>query len=236
MELQSCILGLKEATKLDLPPNVTRVVIQSDSSYVVDNYKKAMFEWPNTRWLTRSGRPVLNVDRWKELIKCIQKVRMPFEIKWVKGHSKSKYNKLADKLARQSALGAFKAPLTHVSVRRKTTDKSVDVGSIKMTGQRMTIRIITSEKLKVQKVWKYMYEVMSKHSRFRGNVDIIFSEHFLSTGHTYYVRVNSDIRNPRIKKVFREIKTKKENAQKSTFLVIFLFFLCFFAHFCSYPL
>jgi len=211
MELQACIMALKEAIKQNLPPNITRVVIQTDSFYVVDHYKKAMFQWPKTRWLSHSGRPVLNADRWKLLVKCIQKIRMQVEIRWVRGHSKNKYNKAADKLARQSALEAFKAPLTHVSVRRKTTDRSVDVGSIEMKGQRITIRIITSEMLNVQKVWKYKYEVISKHSRFRGNVDIIFSEHFLSTGHTYYVRVNCNTRNPRIEKVFREIKPKKEN-------------------------
>ena len=211
MELLACIMGLKEAMRLDFPTNVTRVVIQTDSSYVVDKYRKAMFQWPKTRWLTHSGRPVLNADLWKDLVKCFQKIRMPVEIRWVKGHSKSKHNKAADKLARQSAMTAFKAPLTRVSVRRKRTDKSVDVGSVEMTGQRITISIITSEYLKVQKVWKYKYEVISKHSRYRGNVDFIFSEHFRSTGHTYYVRLNSDTSNPRIEKVFREIKTKKEN-------------------------
>ena len=209
MELQACIVALKEAMKQNLPPNVTRVVIQSDSFYVVDNYKKAMFQWTKTRWLTRSGRPVLNADLWKDLVKCFQKIRMPVEIRWVKGHSKSEHNKAADRLARQSAMSAFKAPLTHVSVRRKITDKSVDIGSVELTGQRITIRIITSKHLTVQKVWKYKYEVISKHSRYRGNVDIIFSENFLSSGHTYYVRVNSDTSNPRIEKVFREIEPKK---------------------------
>jgi len=211
MELLACIMGLNEAMMLDFPANVTRVVIQTDSSYVVDNYRKTMFQWPKTRWLTHSGRPVLNADLWKNLVKCFQKIRMPVELMWVKGHSKSEHNKAADRLARQSAKRAFKAPLTRVSVRRKRTDKSVDVGSVDMTGQLITISIITSEYLKVQKIWKYKYEVISKHSRFRGNVDFIFSEHFLSTGHTYYVRVNSDIRNPRIEKVFREIKHKKDN-------------------------
>ncbi len=67
-----------------------------------------------------------------------------------------------------------------------------------------------------------------------GNVDIIFSEHFLSTGHTYYVRVNSDTSNPRIEKVFREIKTKKENDQKkNSFLAIFL--LTMFETMLKYP-
>ncbi len=211
MELQACIVALKEATKKNLPPNLTRVVIQSDSSYVVDNYRKAMFEWPNTRWLTRSGRPVLNADKWKELVRCMRNIRMSVEIRWVKGHSKSEHNKTADRLARVSARMPFNKPLTHVSVRRKTTDKSVDIGSVEMNGQRVTIRIIISKPLKVQRLWNYKYEVISKHSKYQGNVDIIFSEHFLSTGHTYYVRVNSDTRNPRIEKVFREIKTKKKN-------------------------
>ena len=144
---------------------------------------------------------------------------MPIEIKGVKGHSKSKYNKAADKLARQSALGAFKAPLTHVNVRRKKTDRSVEVGSVQMNGQRITIRIITSEYLPLQRLWKYKYEVISKRSKYRGNVDFIFSKQLsrdrisqiLRDAHTYYVRVNSDTRNPRIEKVFREIKPKKEN-------------------------
>lgn len=208
MELSACIMALKEAMKLDLLSNVTKVVIQSDSRYVVDNYKKAMFEWPNTRWLNREGRPVLNANLWKKLVKCFQKIGMIVEIKWIKGHSRSEHNKAADRLARASSRMPFNKPLTYVSLRRKRTGKSVEVGSVEMNGQRITIRIITSEKLNVQRIWKYKYEVISQYSKYRGNVDIIFSEHFLSTGHTYYVRVNCNTRNPRIEKVFREIKPK----------------------------
>ncbi len=205
MELHACIVALKEAMKLDLSQNVTKVVIYSDSLYIVDNYKKAMFEWPRTRWLTRSGWPVLNADLWKKYVKCIKNIGIRVEIKWVKGHSKNEHNKAADKLARASASMPLNKPLTQVSVRRKKSSKSVSVGSIEMSGQRITIRIITSELLKVHRLWKYKYEVISKHSRYRGNVDIIFSNHFLSTGHTYYVRVNCNTINPRVEKVFREI-------------------------------
>jgi ribonuclease HI len=224
MELQACILALKEAMKSNFPKNITRIVIQSDSFYVVDNYRKAMFQWPNTQWLTPSGRPVLNADLWKELVKCIQKIHMRVEIRWVKGHSKSKHNKAVDKLARASANMPFHKPLTHVSVRRKKSSKSVDVGSVKMQGQRITIRIITSEYLNIQRFWKYKYEVISKQSRYKGNIDFIFSEHFLSTGHTYYVRVNSDTINPRIEKIFREITTKKAFSP---------FFFCIFISSCA---
>jgi ribonuclease HI len=206
MELYACIMALKEAIKKVLPSNVTKIVIHTDSRYVVDNYKKAMFEWPNTRWLNREGRPVLNANLWKKLVKCFQKIHMFVEIKWVKGHSKNEHNKAVDRHARDSAKIPLNKPLSHVSLRRKKTKKSVEVGSVEMNGQRITIRIITSEKLNVQRIWKYKYEVISKVSKYRGNVDIIFSEHFLSTGHTYYVRLNCNSRNPRIEKVFREIK------------------------------
>jgi ribonuclease HI len=213
MELHACIVGLKEAMKVkgDLPPNVTRVVIHSDSLYVVDNYKRAMFEWSRTRWLTRSGRPVLNPELWKQLVKCIQNIGIPLEIRWIKGHSKSEHNRAVDKLARISSKRSFNKPLTHVNVRRKKTDKMVDVGSVEMNGQRITIRVITSEYLSVQRLWKYRYEVISQRCKYRGNVDFIFSEHFLGPGHTYYVRVNSNTSNPRIEKVFREIKPQNSN-------------------------
>ncbi len=93
-----------------------------------------------------------------------------------------------------------------MNVRRKKTSSSVDVGSVEMSGQRITIYIITSERLKIQKIWKYRYEVISRRSRFRGNVDFVFSKHFLGPGRIYYVRFNTDTSNPQIIKVFREVK------------------------------
>jgi ribonuclease HI len=209
MELHACNVALKEAKKLDLPPNITKVVIHSDSLYVVENHKRAMFEWPKTRWLSRSGRPILNADLWKELIKRIQKMGMRVEIRWVKGHSKSEHNKAADKLARSSSRIPLNKPLTHVNVRKKKSDKLVAIGSVEMHNQRITIRIITSEHLDVQRLWKYRYEVVSQQNKYGGNVDFIFSEHFLSPAHTYSVRVNSDTSNPRIEKVYREINPKE---------------------------
>ncbi len=211
MEIHACNVALKEAMNLELPPYISKIVIFTDSLYVVDNYKKAMFGWSKTRWLTQSGKPVLNADLWKVLVKCIKNSRRYVEIRWVKGHSKSEHNKAVDKLARASSLRPFNKPLTHVNVRRKITDKSVEIGSVELSDQRITIYIITSEYLKVQRIWKYKYEVISILSGFRGNVDIIFSEHFLGPGRTYYVKVNSDTRNPRIEKVFREIKPQVQN-------------------------
>jgi len=208
MELKACIAALQEAMRLDLIRGTSKVLLYTDSLYIVDNRNKAKFEWPTTRWHSRRGRPVLNADLWKDLVSAVKKVGKRVEFKWVKGHSKSYHNKAVDKMARQSASLPVNKPLTLVHVRRKHTPGSVEIGSVRMEGQRLSIRIITTEYLRIQRVWKCKYEVVSKRSKYYPSVDIIFSDTLLKAGHTYFVKVNEDTQNPRIVKVFREIIEK----------------------------
>jgi hypothetical protein len=97
--------------------------------------------------------------------------------------------------------------LLEVDVRRKKSAESVEVGSVGMHGQRLTIRIITDELLVEHKLNKVKYEVMSNASPYYGKVDLIYSavDVHLSAGHTYHVRVNHEQRNPGVVKVLREI-------------------------------
>jgi hypothetical protein len=53
-----------------------------------------------------------------------------------------------------------------------------------------------------------MYEVMSKASPYSGNVDVAYSDHLLRDGHTYYVLMGAETRNPRIVKAYREVVEK----------------------------
>jgi len=112
---------------------------------------------------------------------------------------------VADRLAKSSAGNAVRPPLAHVKVRRKKSSRQEERGSVALTGQRMTIRIITDQWLPVQKMFVYKYEVVSQRSQYCGFVDRIFSEHLLSAGHTYSVRVNDDSKRPWITKMFREV-------------------------------
>ena len=77
-----------------------------------------------------------------------------------------------------------------------------------MRGQRLRVRIITSEYLRVHKLVKYKYEVLSKGSKYSGNVDVIFSDKDMRAGHHYEVVVNKEPRNPRITRVLRELERK----------------------------
>ena len=207
MELKACLIALDEARRRGLCKGTERIVIHTDSMYVCDNVTKAIFEWPKTRWHTRSRTPVLNTDLWKDLVKAIKASGCRVEFRWVKGHSKNLHNKAADKMARQSAKAPLNPPLTQVSVRRKQTSESVARGSVVMSSQRLSIRVITCEYLRPQRVWKLKYEVVSKASPYFGKVDIIFSDDLLKDGHSYHVRINNDTHNPRVVKIFRELVT-----------------------------
>ena len=209
MELCACITALREALKFDKLDKFDNIVIYTDSMYIVDNHKNAMYVWPKTKWKKQGGSPVSNVRLWKDFVRCMKKEghkRKRITIEWVGGRTKNIHNKAVDKLAKQSAKNATAKQISIVSVRRKKSHKSVELGSVKMQGQKISIRIISSQHLNVQGVWKYKYEVVSKKSRYYGNVDIIYCKEFLSSGHVYQVCFNKNNDNPWVSKVFGEIE------------------------------
>lgn len=68
MELQACVAALREAIKLPEITRIHQVVIYTDSSYVVDNFSNAVYVWPKQKWLSKTGKPILNVELWKEVV------------------------------------------------------------------------------------------------------------------------------------------------------------------------
>lgn len=206
MELQACILALREAKRLGLGLGLQRIVVHTDSMYVSGNFTNALYRWPRNGWLKSGGGPVLNADLWKTLSRLVRNAGRPVDIEWVKGHSKDEHNRAVDRIARRSASVSSNPPLAPVTVRRKLSSESVAIGSVGMHGQRLTIRIITDEWLGAQKLYKLKYEVMSKASRYFKKVDQIYSAELLKAGHEYYVKVSDEPENPRIVKVFRENK------------------------------
>lgn len=207
MELYACVAGLREALENRDLSLVSAFEIYTDSMYVSENYKTAMFQWSGNRWRNRDGRPILNADLWKDFVKLIRKSSpRKVEVHWIKGHSKDRHNKAVDRLAKKSAKNALNAPLTIVGVRRKMTKKSTEIGSVEMRGQRIRIRIITTEYLPVQRLFKFKYEVISKGSTYYGNVDEIFCCEVMKEGHHYEVRMNKNTANPTVTKVLREVE------------------------------
>jgi RNase H len=146
-----------------------------------------------------------------KLIQRASRDRRRVTINWVKGHKKNPYNKMADKAAKRSAQNPLNPPKSVVSVRRKLFDQKTVIGSVKMQGQQLIIRIITTEYLRSpHRLWKYKYEVISPESPYCGSVDEVFSKIALRDGHQYEVRLNESTENPRILESIREVASRPD--------------------------
>lgn len=69
--------------------------IYTDSRYVQLGITSWIKKWKTNEWRTSGGNPVKNQYLWMTLDEIAQGIK--FE--WVKGHSKNKWNEVADQLA-----------------------------------------------------------------------------------------------------------------------------------------
>jgi len=98
MELMAVIRSLQE---LKIP---CRVKLYSDSKYVVDAFNKNWISgWVEKGWKKSDGKPVKNIDLWKELLNAMSPHKVMFI--WVKGHDGHVMNERCDKLATSAADG-----------------------------------------------------------------------------------------------------------------------------------
>ena len=91
MELTAVIKGLEALTK------PCKVIITTDSKYVLKGVTEWMEGWKLRNWRTASKKPVQNVDLWMELDELVG--QHAIEWCWVKGHSGHTENEIADQLA-----------------------------------------------------------------------------------------------------------------------------------------
>ena len=91
MELEAAIRGL-EALK-----RPSRVILTSDSQYLLKGISEWLPNWQRRGWKTASNTPVKNLDLWQRLVAA----RQPHEVewKWIKGHAGHPENERADGLA-----------------------------------------------------------------------------------------------------------------------------------------
>lgn len=214
MEIIACTTALEEAVLLQLTLSIKNVILLTDSKYVSENYKNAMFEWGSNQWRRRTGRPLPDAHLWKDLVKQITKYNKDHvyvEIKWIKGHEKDEHNKAVDEMAKRASrlpLEKFPKgiPISAFVPRKIVPSPRMEIGSVKMKGQKISIKILACDLLKPQNIWRYQYQVVSSKSPFYGCVDQIFSKISFDINKSYFVKINSAIANPTIEKVYREIK------------------------------
>ncbi|CAN5318457.1 ribonuclease HI [soil metagenome] len=95
MEMMAAIQGLNALTR------PCRVVVSTDSKYVMDGITKWVPGWRRKNWRTADNKPVKNVELWQALVEATA----PHEVewRWVKGHAGHPENERADKLASAAA-------------------------------------------------------------------------------------------------------------------------------------
>ncbi|MDD3171641.1 MAG: ribonuclease HI [Bacilli bacterium] len=206
MEIEACVLAVQKARRfLEEKRCFDNIIIYTDSQYVVDNYKNAMFVWSSNGWRKREGAPVRNKSTWKDLVREIRNIRMIVDIRKVKGHSDDPDNKEADKLAKRSAKRKSFNTAPGI-IRRKKSPNSVQLGCVRMKNQELLIRIINSLG-PVDKEHEYKYEVMDENSEYFQYIDQAWTKITLRPNHTYLARFNDIQGYPQILEIIEEIIT-----------------------------
>ena len=93
MELMAVIEALKVVKKNK------KIILYSDSNYVVKGINEWIKSWKKRGWRTASNKPVKNLDLWKELDKLFEKKNV--KLKKVAAHSGNEFNEKVDKLAKE---------------------------------------------------------------------------------------------------------------------------------------
>ena len=96
MELLAVISALEE---VEIGP---RVIITSDSEYVVKGATAWVDGWVKKGWKTYAGAPVKNRDLWERLMALRDLHNVRFD--WVKGHAGNPLNEMCDELCTETML------------------------------------------------------------------------------------------------------------------------------------
>ena len=92
MELLAAIKALQGLKK------PSRVVLYSDSQYLVKNYNEGSVKrWKDKGWMRDRKNPAKNKDLWQELLRLVGVHDVDF--KWVEGHAGEKENERCDRLS-----------------------------------------------------------------------------------------------------------------------------------------
>ena len=162
------------------------------------NLNRLSSSGPRLKWHNRNGGPGENAELWKRLIRVLREIPKRVDFEWVKGHAKDTHNKAVDKLAKGIREGCAQSPDWKRAMQHKSAlTVSADDYDAR---RRLSMQIITDTYMRVQKLYKYKYEILPDNGTLSGKLDLIFhkSKECLCAGHHYEVRVNSDTKNPRV--------------------------------------
>ncbi len=113
MEMSGVIAGLRAVASRPGP-----VLVNTDSTYVIDGITKWILAWKRRGWTTAANEPVKNEDLWRELdaLAAERGQKNGIEWRWVKGHDGHDANERCDELAvaltHRKPVSLYDGPLT----------------------------------------------------------------------------------------------------------------------------
>lgn len=98
-ELLAALKSLETLHKKFNPKNLKeeKLLLFTDSTYLVNGITKWIKNWQKTGWKTSIGKPVKNKDIWERLLENSKDLQIRWV--WVKGHSGNVGNQIADGFA-----------------------------------------------------------------------------------------------------------------------------------------
>lgn len=95
-ELCAVITSLEKAL---LIPNLTDLTIYTDSNYIVTSFNENINKWKQNNWERIDNKKIVHLNEWLIIDKYITEFKeknINLKIEWVKGHSDSYCNNIAD--------------------------------------------------------------------------------------------------------------------------------------------
>jgi ribonuclease HI len=102
MELMACIKALEWVRQKQPWPNVTRVQIVTDATYITNNCSYRAQAWKKAGWRNRYGKPIANDDLWKSFLAVQRKTGIRVDFVWQPGKT-TVHGKFVDKTAKAAA-------------------------------------------------------------------------------------------------------------------------------------
>ncbi len=206
VEIKAVTAGLIEAKRMfGNLVKFKRILVFSDSRYVVNNFIKAMNIWPKTRWRGANGMPVSNIELWKGLGRAVNSIHLRVDVEWVKAHKSNLHNRAADKLAKTSASTPINKRFSISETTKKWSDRKTVRGCIAPKAQLLKVRVISRKFITKAKTSEYRYEVIDSEAPCFKDVDFAYSEATLSRNHCYVVRLNDDSSKPTFLEILEEL-------------------------------
>ena len=116
MEILALIESIEFFIKNRVKFNKVKLVVRTDSQYVVNGFTFWIEGWARNNFMTKEGAPIKNRELWEKVYKLKEELRDIYKTKklsavlvqWVKGHCGDLGNESADYLARNGATIAAK--------------------------------------------------------------------------------------------------------------------------------